>query len=89
MNNYILNCKSPLLATFHAAREQCRKQSCFKQTNVIGSTNGKAGFIKKKKKKGRESLIDNTSVQEGHTGSSYASEVYSSGAVERANEGIK
>lgn len=38
----------------------------------------------------RESQIDTTSVQEGHTSSSYASEVYSSsGAVERANEGIK
>lgn len=34
MNNYILNCKSPLLAT-----------SSFKQTNVIGSTHGKAGLI--------------------------------------------
>lgn len=33
--------------------------------------------------------IDTTSVQAVHAGSSYASEVYSFGAVERANEGIK
>ena len=43
-------------------------------------------LLKKKKKK---SQIDTTSVQAGHISSSYASEVYSSGAVERANEGIK
>ncbi len=36
-----------------------------------------------------KSQIDTTSVQAVHAGSSYASEVYSSGAVERANEGIK
>lgn len=36
-----------------------------------------------------KSQIDATSVQAVHAGSSYASEVYSSGAVERANEGIK
>lgn len=41
-------------------------------------------LLKKKK-----SQIDTTSVQAGHISSSYASEVYSSGAVERANEGIK
>lgn len=36
-----------------------------------------------------KSQIDNTSVQPGHASSSYASEVYGSGVVERANEGIK
>lgn len=36
-----------------------------------------------------KSQIDTTSVQAVHAGSSYASEVYSCGAVERANEGIK
>ncbi len=44
----------------------------------------KAGFYLKKEK----SQID-TSVQAGHASSSYAAEVYSSGAVERANESIK
>lgn len=33
--------------------------------------------------------MDTTSVQAGHASSSYALEVYSSGAVERANKGIK
>lgn len=55
--------------------------------NVFGSTNCKAAFSVLEIK---ESQTDTTSVQAGHAGAHYASEVSGSAAErERANEGIK
>lgn len=78
-----------------AARSQRRKQFSFLRFHFWDDEKLEMSLLqdivrlvllKKKKKK---SQIDTTSVQAGHISSSYASEVYSSGAVERANEGIK
>lgn len=96
MNNYILNCKSPLLATFHAACCMLPGSSAASSFRLWRTNNPKC--LWQYKVQGwfyfifffkRESQMDTTSVQAGHASSSYASEVYSSGAVERANEGIK
>lgn len=46
-------------------------------------------FFKEKKKEKKRAQTDTVSIKAGHASSSYASEVYSSGAAERANEGIK
>lgn len=46
-------------------------------------------FFKEKKKGGGGAQTDTVSIKAGHASSSYVSEVYSSGAAERANEGIK
>lgn len=73
---------------------RCAVLSSEKQlSNAFGNAQRKAGFVlvflKRKKKKKKGAQTDTVSVKSGHASSSYASEVYSSRAAERANEGIK
>lgn len=87
MNNYALNCKRHFLAMFHgrAAPEEGRmRRHALRSTGQISLWHWEAGLSLLGK-----SRTDSPSTQAGHARSSHASEVHSSAAAERANEGIK
>lgn len=87
MNNYVLNCKSHFLAMFHGCAAPAGRTAApcshFYWTNKSLALESWFEPIRKK------SQIDSPSTQAGHASSSHASEVHSSAAAERANEGIK